>query len=553
VREVLSSRAVESARRGLRVLYRIGASARSGFARQTRAPGLHGVATPSRRASPEVTHGYDDRTSTLLGHAVDPSGIPAAAERADPELVHDFFRFRGVVSLAARRCAADGSPSSMGLLDTILRQVAGQVNRRSHIAWDTTTSSLRLLSLLSAAELLKPSGRRLPGWDEWLRAFVESHAWPLDYGRLCEPAGNHRFLNAAGVAALRLLLSDEPLPARLGIKIADAAALQFLPDGGHRERTPHYHVQTLALMTLVAAADERRGGNLATALQPTGNAATNALGLMVAADGGLLRFGDAGPTFSGRPVATEAAELLGGRSLPASGLLDAFGLLRHCWAARGAQLSLHADIGPHGIGDGCGHAHADALSFVLFRDGIPVVTDPGTFIYADAPAARWFKLPEAHNRVHWPRHSPYELRRFFHWSRYAGLPAASPATEGDGWSWTANQRWRGGGADVSYRRTWRGGADGLIVTDDFASSIPAPVELTLSFAPGEVLARTAGGVRLERAGVELSISAADDATVDIDARTHAPQYGTLTVVPALVIRARSTPAGASIVTRLTVP
>ena len=548
----MRSRVIEVLRRGLRVLYRVGSGARSSLAQGAHGSGLRvsPQALPPNWRDP--AHGYDDRTSSLLSYAMDSEGIPRAVERADPELVHDLFRLRGVASLSARWIAEDRSSGSELLLESIVRRVADHAGQKSGVAWDTTTACLRLLSLLSAAETLKPTGRRLPGWDEWLRAFIESHAWPLEYGRYCEPAGNHRFLNVAGVAALQLLLNDSPLPLRLVAKVSAAASSQFLPDGGHRERTPHYHVQTLSLMTLIARADAARGGDLSTALRATLDPAKDALGLMITPDNELLRFGDAGPTFSGRPAAVEAQELLRGRTRVATGALHDFGLVSRSWLAGRSELYLHADVGPHGIGDGCGHAHADALSYVLFRDGVPLVTDPGTFVYDDAPTARWFKLPEAHNAVHWPDHPPYQLRRFFHWSRFPAPPGFAVPAGNKGLLCAATQRWRVRGATVSARRTWHGTADGLTVTDEFTSSIAAPVELTLSFAPGEVLVRTATGVRLERAGTEISISSPGGATVEIDARPHAPRYGSLTVVPALVVRGQSTPDGASIVTRYTV-
>ena len=55
------------------------------------------------------------------------------------------------------------------------------------------------------------------------------------------------------------------------------------------------------------------------------------------------------------------------------------------------------DCGPHGFLNG-GHAHADALSFVLSVEGTPVFVDSGTFDYLGDPSLRdHFRSSAAHN------------------------------------------------------------------------------------------------------------------------------------------------------------
>jgi hypothetical protein len=57
------------------------------------------------------------------------------------------------------------------------------------------------------------------------------------------------------------------------------------------------------------------------------------------------------------------------------------------------------DAGPHGFLTG-GHAHADALSFVLSVAGQPVFIDPGTFVYTVNDGERdHFRSTAAHNTV----------------------------------------------------------------------------------------------------------------------------------------------------------
>ncbi len=68
---------------------------------------------------------------------------------------------------------------------------------------------------------------------------------------------------------------------------------------------------------------------------------------------------------------------------------------RDSWDSKANYLLI--DCGIHGFLNG-GHAHADALSFVLSLDGEPVFVDSGTFNYtSDLEARRVFRSTSAHN------------------------------------------------------------------------------------------------------------------------------------------------------------
>lgn len=73
-----------------------------------------------------------------------------------------------------------------------------------------------------------------------------------------------------------------------------------------------------------------------------------------------------------------------------------YAVIRDGWERRSDYLLV--DCGPHGAGDGCGHAHSDGLSFELAFDGVTWLVDPGTFVYGSQPEIRdWFRSTEAHN------------------------------------------------------------------------------------------------------------------------------------------------------------
>jgi len=77
------------------------------------------------------------------------------------------------------------------------------------------------------------------------------------------------------------------------------------------------------------------------------------------------------------------------------------------------------DCGPHGFVNG-GHAHADALSFVLTMNGMPVLIDPGTFCYtADTKLRDHFRSTPAHNCLVVDGHSSSEPDGPFSWKTQA--------------------------------------------------------------------------------------------------------------------------------------
>src|SRR5688500_14136440 len=150
---------------------------------------------------------------------------------------------------------------------------------------------------------------------------------------------------------------------------------------------------------------------------------------MIGPDGALLRLSDASRSFTGQSQSRSIDDVLGPRIANGgqrSSLHD-FGVhtIRHQTDRH--ELFLAVDCGPLGIGSNPGHGHADALSFSLYVDGRPLLVDPGTYLYVDTPAAMWFKLPEAHNTIHWPGSPAYQLARFFRWTRYPAAPEVLPS------------------------------------------------------------------------------------------------------------------------------
>ena len=92
-------------------------------------------------------------------------------------------------------------------------------------------------------------------------------------------------------------------------------------------------------------------------------------------------------------------------------------VMRDRWERQASMLVL--DAGPHGVGN-CGHAHADALSFDLTVNGIPLLSDPGTMAYTTAPATRdRFRATASHNAATVDGANSSAITGPFSWGRRA--------------------------------------------------------------------------------------------------------------------------------------
>jgi heparinase II/III-like protein len=250
--------------------------------------------------------------------------------------------------------------------------------------------------------------------------------------------------------ALGLLVLGETLPqleqssrwASLGRTILEEQiSRQVRTDGSYVEQSPHYHRYTLEIY-LLAMAIARRGTRALSGVDERLTAALDHAMLITMPDGTFPLIGDddggqllplepmgalndfrpalstAAALFSRRDyayVAGEASEqslwLLGPRGLAAFDMLPkerpaatsrafddgGFYVTRDDWSSESNYMLI--DAGPHGFLT-AGHAHADALSFVLSVAGKPVFVDPGTCVYSSTDGERdRFRATMAHNTV----------------------------------------------------------------------------------------------------------------------------------------------------------
>ena len=177
---------------------------------------------------------------------------------------------------------------------------------------------------------------------------------------------------------------------------------QVLPDGGHYERSPVYHLVVLRdLLEIRSASGESwldepidRMRRFAAALaRPDGKPA-------LFNDGSL----DLAPDLDLPPAPTGLAVF------PETGYA----------VVREGRVWLAFDCGPPAPTFLPAHAHADALSFQLWVDGRAVVVDPGTYTYEPGPDRDWFRSTRAHSTVEVGGRDQFEL-----WGAFRAGPLPS--------------------------------------------------------------------------------------------------------------------------------
>jgi hypothetical protein len=235
--------------------------------------------------------------------------------------------------------------------------------------------------------------------------------------------------------------------------LIEQIASQVLPDGGHVERSLHYHRYTLDFYLLALAIARRTRDPAADRFAEAVTRLAWFCRSMADENGRLPRIGDddGGALFPicGRKVADASDSLSMAATLLGRGELaigpppeEVFWMLgseastaprTHRVAAIRSQLfeetgyavlrrsTSHAivDVGRHGFLNG-GHAHADALSMVVTAEGTPLLIDPGTATYTmDREARDRFRSTPMHNTVVLDRRPQSLADGPFHWRTQA--------------------------------------------------------------------------------------------------------------------------------------
>lgn len=385
--------------------------------------------------------------------------------------------------------------------------------RPSLPAWHPYPTSERLIAWCVALS-------RLPQWPAALRDRVAREIWrQACYLRRSfehDIGGNHVLQNAVALCFAGAVLPTSRLSA-VGIRLLEREVRsQFLPDGGHEERSTSYHRRLLRQLENVRAVLDEDGDGAPGWLGEAIERARDWQGALAGPDGTVPMLNDAweGPA-------------IGGPRRERMTILKESGLL----VLRNGTDQLIIDSGqlcpPHLPP----HAHADALSFVLWWDGAPLLVDPGAFAYT-GPCRDAFRATSAHSTVAVDGDDQCVFWGDFRASRLPHVRFERPEQIGDVVVVRASHDgYRRLRDPVVHQRTfaWLPG-DGVVIVDLLTCRATHRIESALRAAPGtKVAADRVGPLRVR------ALRTAAAPLPEVVAMPYAPFLGTLLEAQALRI------------------
>jgi uncharacterized heparinase superfamily protein len=268
--------------------------------------------------------------------------------------------------------------------------------------WEPYPLSLRIVNLV---KWLAQHETTDPGWIASLATQADALSRRIEYHLL----GNHLFANAKALVFAGAFIAGAAADAWMqrGLDIlAREVPEQFLPDGGHFERSPMYHATLLAdLLDLIELADVTDLPLLKARKSSWADAARRGLDwldAMTHPDGEIAFFNDAAMGIAPDPalLAAIAAPLLNHRLAGAKPLdlrlLRDSGYCRVDLPQAGAAIIDVAPLGPDYLP---AHGHADTLSFELSLFGTRVLVNSGTSLYGESAERVRQRGTLAHNTV----------------------------------------------------------------------------------------------------------------------------------------------------------
>ncbi len=262
--------------------------------------------------------------------------------------------------------------------------------------WEPYPMSLRSVNWMLHAAM----GGALPAGSEdslalQLRSIERQIEWHL--------GGNHLLANAKALVSGGLFFSGAGADRWLlhGWRLFEAeTAAQWLPDGGHVERSPSYHaLLTEDLLDLINLGRRARFQPVEHLVAPAARALAW-LATMTRSDGCWPLFNDAAQA-AAPDTATliDYADALGvplpDEPVPGLSSLSATGYHRYTTP----DWTLWIDAAPLGPEWNPGHGHADVFNFELFVRGCPLIVDTGVSTYAQGGVRAYERGTAAHNTV----------------------------------------------------------------------------------------------------------------------------------------------------------
>ena len=365
-----------------------------------------------------------------------------AAVAGDPKDAWELNRHQFLPGLAAAYCVTEDERYAQRVLD-VLESWIEDCPPFMGINWTSGIElAIRILSWSHSLALINEA----PCFDARRRATfarsIHDQAWYLsEHLSLSSSSNNHLISELTALVEAGHLL-NEPRWIDLGrVHLIDQIERQVLDDGVGAEQSPSYLCHTLEFYALAGLRLRERGRPLPRSVLDRMVLGARYVATLLESGGGLPMIGDNDsgvvlplstaprdactlitliahladdPSLAHADAASdekahwllgpgEVDELMRARPASAPEPRDAFPtggayVLESELGAR--RLKAVFDCGPLGMLPTAGHGHADALSFLLYVDGAPVLIDPGTYVYFKEPRWRaYFRGTSAHNTV----------------------------------------------------------------------------------------------------------------------------------------------------------
>lgn len=298
--------------------------------------------------------------------------------------------------------SATGAPQREGELRTLVQRWIDDNPPPRGAGWEPYPLSLRIVNLVKWLAQLDAVD---PAWSASLATQADALSRRIEHHLL----GNHLFANAKALVFAGAFIASDAADAWMqrGLDLlAREVPEQFLPDGGHFERSPMYHATLLAdLLDLIELADVADLPRLKGSRSSWADAARRAvdwLDAMTHPDGEIAFFNDAAMGIAPDPTVLlgAAAPLLNHRVAAAKPfdlrILRDSGYCRVDLPHAGAAIIDVAPLGPDYLP---AHGHADTLSFELSLFGTRVLVNSGTSLYGESDERVRQRGTQVHNTV----------------------------------------------------------------------------------------------------------------------------------------------------------
>jgi hypothetical protein len=360
-------------------------------------------------------------------------GLPDWNRRHGSHLWNFQLHYFPFVPGLARLCRDTGKPGDFLPVQELIEDWIEKATPGRSDGWDAYPVSLRTVNWIYGYALLAdlhPEGRFLERWRSSIERQMDYLSSHLERHLLA----NHLFKNIKALVIGGLFFNRPDWLATGERLLQREVDEQILADGGHFERAPMYHAQTLADLVECSTLLRHSGRPVPARFDEVIGLMAEFLDALTDREGRLTLFNDSANTPELRPksIIATARRLtkcpIGPprKNFPVTGYF--------LWQAEDGDEKIVVDAGPPSVAYNTAHAHCDLLSFELRLDGQPWIVDTGVHGYGGDPYRHYCRSTRAHNTVMIDGQEQSEIWSTFRMGRQARLLDAASSESATGWS-----------------------------------------------------------------------------------------------------------------------